>query len=58
MVDWKVETQLIEARGVDYIVYLATTMVPKEAATLFPEVTHQAAGQIDLIIGCPRNKQK
>ncbi len=42
VVDWKGDTQLIEARGVDYIVYSAATRVTKEAATLFPEVTEEA----------------
>ncbi len=56
VVDRKGDTKLIEARGMDYIVYLAATRVLKEAATLFPEMTeealkaHKAAGQINMII--------
>jgi hypothetical protein len=55
VVDWKGDTQLIEAKSVDYIVYSAAARVPKEAAMLFPEMTeealkaHQTAGQINII---------
>ncbi len=61
MVDCQGRTQLLKARGVEYIVYSGAAAVPPKAAVVFPEMAgeawraHQREGIVQVTVRCCDN---